>query len=159
MNNTLRQIYNKESTLASRQLESIDYRDCFELNTNIDSIDEFTKEYFLAQPTWLRIVSISVIQQKSIINVLNHTTFDKNNRIGQWRVYDRDEDEIIFGQDMGFMEYCFSFKKHDEQTIRASTTVQYKGRFGKYYFAIVSLLHKLFVKMSLKNTIRRLNEK
>ena len=159
MKNTITEIKYKGNTLVSTLLNPIDYTDCFELKLQIDTIDNFTRDYFLAQPTWLRLISFGLLRKKVLIDLLDKTYFQKNDSIGQWKIYGRNEKEIVFGQDMGFMEYCFSFYQKDEETLNVSTIVQYKGKMGKFYFAIVSLLHKPFVKLSLENTLKAIHEK
>ena len=154
MSNTIKAITYKDNFLASSLLQPIDYSDCFELKSDFTTIDDFAQNYFLAQPTWLRAISFGIFKRKTLNSLLAQTTFEKDDAIGQWKVYGRDEKEIVFGQNMGFMEYCFTFHQEDAQTIKVATLVQYKGRMGKYYFAIASLLHKPFVHLSLKNTLK-----
>jgi len=155
LKNPINEIKYQDNLLASNLLKVINYIDCFELKSQFDTIDGFTKDYFLAQPAWLRLISFGVLQKKTLIDILKETSFQKNDSIGQWKVYGRNENEIVFGQNMGFMEYCFSFKQEDKKTLRVTTLVEYKGKMGKYYFSIVSLLHKPFVKRSLKNVLER----
>jgi len=159
MNTSILEIDYTHDILASTLLDPINYNDCFELKGTFKNIDYFSREYFLAQPTWLRAISFGIIRKITLVKTLNNTTFEKNDSIGQWKVYGRNEKEIVFGQDMGFMEYCFSFYQKDEETLNVSTIVQYKGKMGKFYFAIVSLLHKPFVKLSLENTLKAIHEK
>ena len=155
MKNTINEIKYQNNLLAATLLESIDYTDCFELKLDFDTIDNFAKDYFLAQPAWLHFVSFGILRKKTLIPILEKTTFQTSTTIGQWKVYGRNENEIVFGQNMGFMEYCFSFKQEDKETLKVSTLVEYKSKMGKYYFAIVSLLHKPFVKLSLKNVLEK----
>ena len=155
----IKEIHYQNNILASTLLKPIDYTDCFALKSNFTTIDNFARDYFLAQPTWLRLVSFGIFRRKNLITTLRNITFQTNENIGQWKVYGRDDKEIVFGQDMGFMEYCFSFHQEDEETLKVSTIVQYKGKIGKYYFTIVSLLHKLFVNLSLKNVLEAMHGK
>ena len=60
----------------------------------------------------------------------NHFTVDEH--IGNWKIYLRDDKEIVFGDDMGFMEYRFAMRI-DNDLLRVATVVQYKGKVGKYY--------------------------
>ena len=155
----IKEIYYQNNILASTLLKPIDYTDCFALKSNFTTIDNFARDYFLAQPTWLRLVSFGIFRREKLITTLRNITFQTNENIGQWKVYGRDDKEIVFGQDMGFMEYCFSFHQEDEETLKVSTIVQYKGKMGKYYFIIVSLLHKPFMKLSLKNVLEAMHGK
>ena len=45
------------------------------------------------------------------------------------------------------------FHQENEETLKVSTIVQYKEKMGKNYFTILSLLHKPFMKLSLKNIL------
>jgi len=155
----IKEIHYQNNILASTLLKPIDYTDCFALKSNFTTIDNFARDYFLAQPTWLRLVSFGIFRREKLITTLRNITFQTNENIGQWKVYGRDDKEIVFGQDMGFMEYCFSFHQEDEETLKVSTIVQYKGKMGKYYFTLVSLLHKPFVKLSLKNFLEAMHGK
>ena len=151
--NTIKEIIYKDDFLASELLKPIDYSDAFELSSEFTTIDDFAKNYFLAQPSWLRAISFGVFREKTLKKILANCSFEKGDKIGQWGIYGRDENEIVFGQHMGFMEYCFTFHQENKQRIKVATLVQYKGRMGKYYFAIASLLHKPFVQLSLKNVL------
>ena len=153
MKHIIKPITYQEDFLASSLLQPIDYSDCFELKADFTSIDDFSKKYFLAQPFWLRAISFGIFRKKTLDTLLTQTVFQKDDAIGQWKVYGRDDKEIVFGQNMGFMEYCFTFQQEDNQTTKVATLVQYKGKMGKYYFAIASLLHKPFVRLSLNNTL------
>jgi len=155
----IKEIHYQNNILASTLLKPIDYTDCFALKSNFTTIDNFARDYFLAQPTWLRLVSFGIFRREKLITTLRNITFQTNENIGQWKVYGRDDKEIVFGQDMGFMEYCFSFHQEDEETLKVSTIVQYKGKMGKYYFTLVSLLHKPFVNLSLKNVLEAMHGK
>ena len=159
MISTINEIKYQKNILASNLLNPIDYSDCFELKANFTTIDNFAKDYFLAQPVWLRAISFGVFRKKTLETILNHTSFQTGESIGQWKFYGRDNKEIVFGQDMGFMEYCFSFHLVDKETLKVSTIVQYKGKMGQYYFTVVSILHKSFVKISLRNVLEKINER
>jgi len=137
--------------LVSSALAHIDYSDCF--TTVIDTkrfntIDTFVKCYFETQPRWLAMISMNLFSKKSMKNALKDNHFTTDEYIGSWKIYMRDNNEIVFGDDMGFMEYRFSMRI-DDDTLYVATVVQYKGKMGKYYFTFVKLLHQKFVLLSL----------
>ena len=138
-------------TLASKEFAYIDYQDSFEIDGAFKSVDEFAKEYFLSQPLWLSMVSMNLFSKKSIKKAIDKSLFSQDSSIGSWKIYTRDEKEIVFGDDMGFMEYRFFMLWVDETKVKVGTVVQFKGRFGKYYFAMVKLMHKKFIRMSLSS--------
>jgi hypothetical protein len=140
-----------DSTLAFKEFKQIDYQDSFEIIGSFKSVDEFAKEYFLSQPLWLSVVSMNIFSKKSIKKAIDKSLFTQDSSIGSWKIYTRDEKEIVFGDDMGFMEYRFFMLWVDETKVKVGTVVQFKGRFGKYYFAMVKLMHKKFIRMSLSS--------
>jgi len=158
--NSLKKIPLPTDMLVSTALEYIDYSDYF--TTFIDTqrfttIDTFVKRYFETQPRWLAMISMNLFSKASMQKALKNNDFTVDEYIGSWKIYLRNENEIVFGDDMGFMEYRFSMRI-DDNIFRSATVVQYKGRMGKYYFALVKLLHQKFVLLSLqyplKNKIR-----
>ena len=146
----IKEITPTHDTLASQEFSHIDYHDSFEVKGEFADIEAFASHYFLSQPSWLSLVSMNLFSTKSIQKAINQSAFKKESAIGSWKIYTRDDNEIVFGDDMGFMEYRFFMLWVDETTVRVGTVVQYKGRFGKYYFALVKLMHKKFVRMSLE---------
>ncbi len=137
--------------LINTALEQIDYSDCFVENIDIiqfETIDIFVKKYFETQPRWLAMISMNIFSKRGMQKALKNNFFTVNNSIGSWKIYLRNDKEIVFGDDMGFMEYRFSMRL-DNNRLRVSTIVQYKGKMGKYYFSIVKLLHQKFVLISL----------
>ena len=137
--------------LVSTALEHIDYSDCFVENIDIkqfETIDIFVKRYFETQPRGLAIISMNIFSKKGIQKALKNNFFTIKDSVGNWKIYLRDDKEIVFGDDMGFMEYRFSMRL-DDSRLYVATIVQYKGKMGKYYFSIVKLLHQRFVLLSL----------
>lgn len=137
--------------LVTTSLKPIDYSDCLETSINTDAfpnIDGFVRRYFETQPRWLMAISMNIFKQETMDKALENTSFKIDESIGVWKIYMRDENEIVFGDDMGFMEYRFGMRLDDDK-LRVATVVQYKGRMGKYYFAVVKLLHQKFVLKSL----------
>ena len=137
--------------LINTALEQIDYSDCFVENIDIiqfETIDIFVKKYFETQPRWLAMISMNIFSKRGMQKALKNNFFTVNDSIGSWKIYLRNDKEIVFGDDMGFMEYRFSMRL-DNNRLRVSTIVQYKGKIGKYYFSIVKLLHQKFVLLSL----------
>ena len=142
--------------MVTTVFSKVDYRDCFEVRVNaVNSIDAFVRDYFLAQPFWLRTLSLELFSRKKLLESLENNAFNKGDKVGSWKVYGRDEQEIAFGQDMGFMEYVFSFHLERPNLVKVATVVHFNGVLGKYYFKVVKLFHKPFVKLSLKNSLER----
>lgn len=144
------------STLAYKEFQQIDYVDCFNItDIRFNGVDEFAKEYFLSQPLWLHIVSQGMFSKKSIKKKIEESKFQKNTCIGTWKIFNRNKNEIVFGDDMGFMEYRFSMLYNPKTNrIEVSTLVHYKSIMGKYYFALIKFMHKKFIIISLKNVVK-----
>ena len=145
-----------QKLMVTTVFKEVDYRDCFELEVeDVPNIDTFVKSYFLAQPFWLRVLSFELFSKANLDKTLKKNFFLKGDKVGSWRVYGRDEQEIAFGQDMGVMEYVFTFHLASPHVLKVATVVHYKGVVGKYYFSLVKLFHKSFVKLSLKHALKR----
>lgn len=148
-------------TLVQAALPDVDYRDA--LVTRISSrrfatIVDFARAYFLAQPVWLRTISMNQFSRAKIEQAVSMAKFEPGEAIGSWKIYHRNADEIVFGESLGFMTYRFSLcLKHntysDSDTIIASTVAKLNNLFGKMYFSIVRLMHKRFVRLTIINTL------
>lgn len=143
------------NSLIYNAFEDVYYRDAFKIDLidkQYSDIKKFAKSYFLSQPFYLRGLSFNCFSKKNIQNDINKSNFQIATSIGSWKIYDRDTNEIVFGESMGFMDYRFSMNLNRKtNTIEVSTVVQINSFMGRYYFALVKLLHRKFVLMSLKN--------
>ena len=154
--NNIKEVAFDKKLMATTIFSKIDYKDCFEVKVDdVQSIDTFARHYFLAQPRWLSALSFQVFSKRKLLDDLDNTTFQKEEKVGEWKVYGRDEREIAFGQDMGFMEYVCTFHLESSVLVKVATVVQFKGSFAKYYFSLVKLMHKPFLRYSLKNTQKK----
>jgi hypothetical protein len=146
--------------LVAQALPRIDYRDTIQARLahgRCADIDTFARRFFLAQPAWLRTVSMNTPSRARMAQTVATTRFAAGDQIGSWRIHDRNGDEIVFGESLGFMQYRFSLRLKRgpaDDTVEASSVVQLNGRRGRVYFAVVRLLHKPFVRMMLRNTLR-----
>lgn len=79
-----------------------------------------------------------------------------NNTSLSGTLFARSDNEIVFGEFMGFMDYRFSMRMDTDKSdkLEVSTVVKLNTKMGKYYFAVVKLIHKKFVNMSLHNLIK-----
>ena len=147
-------------TLVAHAYASPDYRDAFVIHgCETASIEEFATEYFLAQPRWLATVSMNLRGHDSVAVAVADANYAEGDRVGSWQLHGRADNEIMFGEHMGFMEYRFSMLRHDDGRIEASTTVQYRKRFGSIYFGVVKPFHTRFVQLGLRHAARRFNER
>ena len=151
-----------QTSLVYNAFEKIDYRDAFRISFEKDifqSIDEFARQYFKSQPSWLRLISMNTTSREKIEENLKKSNFQIDTNIGSWKIFNRNENEIVFGESMGFMDYRFSMRldKYATDNIEVSTVVTLNSFMGKYYFALVKLMHKKFVNLSLENVVKKHN--
>ncbi len=149
-------------TLVAASFTEPDYRDGFDVilgEDGVDDVAEFARAYFLSQPRWLSLVSMNLVTRQRLVEEVGDGDFAMGDTIGSWKVFDRSDDEIVFGDHMGFMEYRFSFRRVDRHLVQASTSVKYVWpRVGPVYFGLVKPMHVRFVLMSLRTTARRIVE-
>lgn len=139
-------------TLIEACYEAPDYRDAYLVGgPGIERVEDFATRFFLSQPKWLAKVSMNLGDKESRRSAIDGRDYPKGSAVGTWRVHERNDNEIVFGEHMGFMEYRFSFLLRSDGRIEASTAVRYLKRFGRFYFAIVKPFHIGFVKVALGN--------
>jgi len=150
----MQEIQLQQDSLIATAFDSIDYSDSFLVvfeNRSFATIKDFALEYFLSQPSWLRLVSQNTLSLQSIQTDIQNSRFKKDTNIGSWKIYAVDEKEIVFGEEMGFMQYRFSLKYKEKNKIQIATVVHIKTLSGKFYFSIVKLLHKKFILLSIEH--------
>lgn len=151
-------------SLASSAFPTVDYHDAFSLTFAEDdrpNIDEFTRRYFTNQPWWLTTLSLNTTKSRALTTV-NNTDFSVGTKVGSWEVTDRGENEIVFGDSMGFMTYRLNFHidPASPDHVTAETVVHYNWRrVGGLYFSLVKPGHRRFVPLALRcASARRLTE-
>ena len=153
----IKEVIPSTGTLIETIFDAADYRDAFVVPASsvpFTSVAAYATAYFVNQPRWLSLVSMNLATQARLHRAIDDATFAEGDSVGSWKVHGRSSDEIVFGDDMGFMEYRFSFWLRPDGAIEASTAVRYKWRrVGRYYFAIVKPMHKRFVPISLRATL------
>ena len=155
----IKEIEPNPTSLVYNAFEIVNYRDAFKIEFSKDTfknIDDFANQYFRSQPSWLRLISMNTFSKEKMQQNLKKSNFQIDTYIGSWKIFNRNENEIIFGESMGFMDYRFSMRldKHINDKIEVSTVVTFNWRLGKYYFALVKLMHKRFVLLSLEKVFK-----
>lgn len=145
-------------TLADDAYQKPDYRDAFRVSCtrqDFATVADFATAYFMNQPRWLSLVSMNLTSRDKLETALGDQSYPQGSRVGSWKVHGRSDDEILFGDNMGFMEYRFSFARRADGDIEASSAVKYRWRtMSHLYFTIVKPAHKRFVPISLRNALR-----
>ncbi len=141
-------------TLISAAYSDPDYRDAFRVSPACgDRVEDFATAFFASQPGWLAKVSMNLGDKKSRHDAIKGANeYAEGSSIGSWKIHGRTNDEIMFGEHMGFMEYRFSMLRRPDGAIEAATSVKYLKRFGHLYFGVVKPFHIGFIKLALRNT-------
>jgi len=155
----IKEIAPNKTSLVYNAFDVVNYRDAFKIISPKDTfknIDDFANKYFTSQPNWLRLISMNTVSKEKMKENLKKSNFQINTKIGSWKIFNRNENEIVFGESMGFMDYRFSMRldKGITDDIEVSTIVTFNWKLGKYYFAIVKLMHKKFVLLSLDKVFK-----
>lgn len=152
-NVTLR-VMSDSATKPAPIFDQIDYHDHFQVSggtERFDDIDEFTRTFFLNQPSWLTRVSAGIGKQQ-VRPLVKNATFAEGSSVGSWQIYERSDNSITFGQDMRIMAYRVIYTWIDDNTIDAQTEVTQASRWiGPLYWGIASRLHMRFLPMMLRN--------
>ena len=146
--------------LVRTALPEPDYRDALRVRVPaglFSDIDDFAKSFFLAQPFWMRTISMNLPSRAKLENAIEQAGFGPGEKIGSWRIYERNENEIVFGETLGFMTYRFSLRfteTNGEGTVEASTVARLSNILARVYFSVVRLVHKPFIRMALISALK-----
>ena len=148
----IREITPSTTTIVAGIFEAPEYRDAFLVEKpGHPTVADFATAFFLHQPRWLALVSMNLRSAEHRLHALGDRVYAQGDSVGSWRVHHRSDDEIVFGENMGFMEYRLSFHQRSDGDVEASTVVKYSSpRLSALYFGIVKPLHRRFVPLALK---------
>jgi hypothetical protein len=147
----------RKHSLVSTIYDSPDYLDRFvaEVEPNrFATVDEVATAWFIEQPAWIRLISTNTFSTRRISNAVSSGRFQSGTSVGSWQVIDRNDNEIVFGDDMGFMQYRFAFHLNETaDAIEAATAVRYLWpRAGRFYFMLAKPVHRRFIRYLLART-------
>lgn len=167
------------STLKSYET-SFDYVDCYQSSfcDKEDKIDiiKIGKLFFASAPNWInklfvvRNKVVSLFGLKTSGNITNRQKqlenfkFEKSERLGLFKVFDKTENEVILGENDKHLDFRISlllnkFAGNNEQkNLSITTTVKLNNSFGRLYFFLVLPFHKLIVPTMLKGIIKQLEK-
>lgn len=171
---TIKKVAFPEKSILSNV--SYDYADSYmgNLNKSNDTITSthVGKAFFMSSPRWIGVLMLLRNKIVSIFGLKTGSTpkkddlfiekmnFNKGDLIGLFKVFDKNENELILGEDDKHLNFRVSLflkpnSQHKEKLI-ISTIVTFNNRFGKLYFLPVKVFHKLIVKGMLRKTIASL---
>lgn len=158
-----------------------DYQDAFQcaVNDKNDKLEpaDVCNAFFSSAPKWVK--RLFTLRNK-IVGVLGLKTDGENNdnesvirtlkcepgdRIGLFKVFEKNQNEVIIGEDDKHLDFRVSLYLRQSVTIPGvkdltiSTTVVFHNRLGRLYFVPVKPFHKLIVPTMLKGIVRELEGK
>lgn len=149
-----------KNSIINNFIKRNDYEDCysFTVQNNHKSIRELYISIFSSAPKWvedmtkLRNKIVRLFGLKTEMNSNENTNFQVGEKIGIFKIYAIQEDEIIAGEDDKHLEFRVSIHRivEEETTLSISTLVQYNNWFGKLYFFVVKPFHEIVVKSLIK---------
>lgn len=147
------------ASCVGRAFDTLDYRDLFSVALppgRFADVDAMARVFFSSQSRWFPLISMNTTPAR-MRRHLAATNFALGSRVGSWKVFDRSEDEIVFGDHMGFMEYRFSLSLRTAvlpepgDVAQGSTAVRFVWRrTGRFYFELVKPFHRWFVRTTLQ---------
>lgn len=153
--------------------KSYQYIDSFSISLrNNPEILDVSKALFLSTPIWVRrLMSF----RNTLVQKVGLKTSDEPNdadqiiqnfdgqigsAIGLFEVFDRSENEIVFGQNDRHLNFRASLLINSGQAggseLYFTTGVDFHNVLGKAYFLVVKPFHKVIVKSMLKSTKKHL---
>jgi len=147
-----------------------DYTDSY--SGSLKDIKTITPEtlgqaFFSSSPKWVgslfqlrnKIVSLFGLKTGGSVQEIDHNSFDIGNHIGLFKVIDKNNNELVLGEDDKHLDFRVSLlldSKTQNKKLIITTTVAFNNWFGKLYFFPVKPFHKFIVKSMLKKTIKEL---
>jgi hypothetical protein len=94
--------------------------------------------------------------------LLEACTFQPGQRLGLFTVFEKNEQELILGEDDKHLNFRVSLLLENlldgtgKKKISITTAVTFNNRFGRFYFMLVRPFHKIIVKTMLKGMVARI---
>jgi Protein of unknown function (DUF2867) len=163
-------------SILNTSTQKYDYVDSFEGDfqdiENKITPETVARAFFSTAPTWvqslfaLRNKLVALIGLKTADDALDRQTlldnckFEKGDRLGLFQIFDKNENEIIIGEDDKHLDFRVSLfiKKETESTkvLTISTTVVFHNWLGRLYFLPVKPFHGLIVPVMLRGVLKNL---
>jgi phytoene dehydrogenase-like protein len=167
---TIEKIAIPRGTLVASVFPRTDYADAYRAKLPAGAprdIDAITRASFSAAPRWVhalmalrdRIVSVIGLKTsgKGERN-LENLTFEPGASFGVFRVFARNADEILLGEDDRHLDFRVSVLRQTEDAtdwVVVSTVVRFNNWLGRAYFLPVRLFHRLIVPAMIRSAIRK----
>jgi hypothetical protein len=157
-------------------LVSANYSDTYsgQIDKPIESSLILAKTFLNAAPNWveklmnLRNVIVRFLGLKTNLNqskrehILQNFKGELGEQIGFFKVFGKNENEIILGEDDRHLNFRVSLLKvnsaENRTQIFVSTIVKFHNVWGKIYFLPVKPFHQLIVSAMLRSMLKQLSE-
>ena len=125
------------------------------------------RAFFSSAPKWIeklfdlrnKIVAVFGLKTSTKNQEINDCKFNIGERLGLFQVFDKNENELILGEDDKHLNFRISlFIDHQSKEIIITTTVIYNNWFGKLYFLPVKPFHRFIVPSMLIAIIKELGK-
>lgn len=162
---------------TENNLEFIDaYKSDFVDKNNSIDIQKIGKLFFSTGPKWIdkifdfrnRIVKLFGLKTADNLSKrqrkLENFKGEPGEQIGLFKVFHKNENEIILGEDDKHLDFRVSLflesniTEPSQKQLTISTLVKFNNQFGKIYFVPVRPFHKQIVPSMLKGIIKEINK-
>jgi hypothetical protein len=121
---------------------------------------------FSQQPAWIawltkiRDILVAVVGLKTAKHLASLAADAKANRLGIFKIFSKNETEIVFGEDDNHLDFrlsvlCLSGATNErDRRLFFSTVVHCHNRLGRVYIFIIAPFHRMVVKASLLRAAR-----
>ena len=160
-----------KGALVERCFPRIDYADAYQarlpagLSVDVNSI---ARNIILSVPRWIRALMTLRNQIVSLIGLKtpNWDAIDSENIVFKpglsvrgFRVFERTKDEVLLGEDDSHLDFRVSILRQAEGNgfqIVVSTVVRFNSWVGRAYFLPVKPMHKIIVRVMMREAIQAL---
>lgn len=153
-----------KDSLVGMSFGAFDYSDAFYVvlrNEKHFSIDRMFSCFMSFSPTWLKalvkfrnfIVSFVGLKTGDLAVEKVPDNYLKGSRLGVFNIIDRNQNEIVFGENDKHLNFESSLFLRNENGITilfSITVVKYNNFTGRFYFFFVRPFHRIIVSYSLK---------
>lgn len=155
------------------EAKTIDYQDSYSEDLPATerpiAIEEVGRAFFSASPKWLnklftlrnhlvKLIGLKVDENAQDREAqLAACNFEVGDRLGLFKVFQKNEHELIIGEDDKHLDFRISFLiDRINKKLNITTTVYFNNWMGKLYFIPVKPFHSLAVPAMLRNMIHYL---
>lgn len=157
------------NTVLTRDAHRYGYHDSYvvALGPGAVSVDDVVPAFFRAPPPWFdpllrlrnRLVTVFGLKTGSMEVGAIRPPFRVGQSIGLFRIVERTDDEIVFGEDDRHLDFRVSLlleRTSHGTNLAVSSVVRINNALGRFYFAAVKPFHRLLVPIMAQNTARLL---